>query len=54
MSAMMTPPSEMPLPPNQLIKGQGNAGGQPEPQPAKPPKPFQHNPVNAHDLLPQS
>jgi hypothetical protein len=44
----------MPPNPQEMIRGQGNAGGQMMPNIPRPPAPFQNMPVQAEDNLPQS
>lgn len=53
MGPMMTPPNGMPPNPNDMIKGQGNAGGQQMPNMPTPPAPFQNLPTNPQDMMPQ-
>ncbi len=49
---VMQPPGGLPQPGN-MIKGQGNEGGNTMPGPAKPPGQFKNLPTDAKDLLPQ-
>jgi hypothetical protein len=44
----------MPPAPQEMIKGQGNAGGQPLPNLPRPPGQFANMPVTAEENLPQS
>jgi hypothetical protein len=43
----------MPPSPEDLIKGQGNMGGEQLPNPATPPAPFENMPTNPADMMPQ-
>jgi len=53
MDQMMQQPNGMPPNPREMIKGQGVAGGENLPQPAKPPGQFKQMPTNPQDMLPQ-
>lgn len=53
MEQMMQPPTGMPPNPEDLIKGQGNAGGNQLPNMPTPPPPFENLPVTASDVVPQ-
>ena len=52
MSEIMQQPHGMENP-SQMIKGQGNLGGQMLPQPASPPPPFESLPTQASQMMPQ-
>jgi hypothetical protein len=54
LDTLMRQPSGMPPAPQELIKGQGNAGGQMMPNLPRPPGPFKNMPVTAEENLPQS
>lgn len=53
MEQMMQPPSGMPSSPNEMIKGQGNEGGEMLPNMPTPPAPFENLPTNPADMIPQ-
>jgi hypothetical protein len=52
MDQMMAPMSGMPSSPEELIRGQGNAGGGTMPNMPNPPPPFSELPVTADQMLP--
>jgi hypothetical protein len=53
MEGMMQQPSGMPPAPNELIRGQGNPGGEQLPNMPRPPGEFANMPVTAQEMLPQ-
>lgn len=54
LEGLLRQPSGMPPSPEEMITGQGVAGGGTLPNMPKPPAPFQNMPVTAQDMLPQS
>ena len=54
LDTLMRQPSGMPPAPQEMIRGQGNAGGGTMPNIPRPPSPFQNMPVSAEENLPQS
>jgi hypothetical protein len=53
MEQMMQPPSGMPPSPDEMIRGQGNMGGEQMPNMPTPPAPFENLPTNPQDMIPQ-
>ena len=54
LDALLRQPSGMPSSPQEMIKGQGNPGGEVLPNLPRPPGQFSNMPVTAQEMLPQS